>query len=53
MKQNAQNRTYITIRIHKINNKNLFFTKLNRSVTNMQPYTQWYKIERKEYENMW
>ena len=25
-------------------------TKLNRSIQNMQPYIQWYKIEPKEYE---
>jgi hypothetical protein len=30
-KQNIQNRTYITIRIHKHNNKNTLFTKLNKT----------------------
>ena len=40
IKQNAQNRTYITIRIHKHNNKNTQFTKLNRSTQNTQPYIQ-------------
>jgi len=46
MKQNTQNRTYITIRIinititiHTHNNKNTQFTKLNRSIQNIQAYT--------------
>ena len=42
-KQNIQNRTHITIRIH--NNKNTTFTKLNKSTQNIQPYIQWYKIQ--------
>jgi len=33
-----QNRTYITIRIHKHNNKNTKLTKLNKSIKNIQPY---------------
>ena len=37
-KQNMQNRTHITIRIHKRNNKNIWFTKLNKSIQNIQPY---------------
>ena len=37
-KQNIQSRTYITIRIHKHNNKNTYFTKLNKSIQNIQPY---------------
>jgi hypothetical protein len=37
-----QNRTYITIRIHKHNNKNTRITKLNK---NIQPYIQWKKNE--------
>ena len=45
MKQNTQNRTYITIRIHKHNNKNTQFTKLNKNIQNIQPYiyndTKW------------
>jgi len=40
MKQITQNRTYITIRIHKHNNENTQFTKSNRSVQNIQPYIQ-------------
>ena len=39
VKQNTQNRTYVTIRIHKRNNKNTQFTKLNRS---MQTYSHIY-----------
>ena len=35
MKQNTQNGTYITIRIHKHNNKNTWFTNLNRSIQNI------------------
>jgi len=40
MKQNTQNRTHITIRIHKHNNKNTQFTilKLKRSIQNIQLY---------------
>jgi hypothetical protein len=38
---------YITIRIHKHNNKNTQFTKLNRSTQNTQPYIQWQKMEPK------
>jgi hypothetical protein len=49
-KQNTQNRIYITIRIHK--NKNTKFTELNRSVQNIQPYIQCYKMEPKEYERI-
>ena len=49
-KQNIQN---ITIRIHKHNNKNTQFTKLNISTQNIQPYIQLYKMEPKEYERMW
>jgi hypothetical protein len=52
MKQNIQNRTYITIRIHKYNNKNTQFTKLNRNTQNTQPYIQWYKMEPKQYERI-
>ena len=40
-KQNMQNRTYITVRIHKHNNKNTQFTKLNKSIQNIHPYIQW------------
>ena len=43
-------RIYITSRIHKHNNKNTYYTKLNRNIPIIQPYTQWYKIEPKEYE---
>jgi len=35
-----QKRTYITIRIHKIKDKNTQFTKLNRSIQNIHPYIQ-------------
>jgi len=38
MKRNIQNRTYITIRILKHNNKNTQFTKLNISIQNIQSY---------------
>jgi hypothetical protein len=31
------------------NNKNKQFTKLNRSMLNIKPYIQWYKIEPKEF----
>jgi hypothetical protein len=41
-KQNIQNGTYITIRIYK-HNKNTLFTKLNKSMQNIQPYIQWQK----------
>jgi hypothetical protein len=37
-KQNIQNRTYITIRIYKQNNKNTWFTKLNKCTQNTQLY---------------
>jgi hypothetical protein len=33
------NRTYITIRIHKHNNKNTYLTKLKKSVQNTQKFT--------------
>ena len=39
-KQNIQSRTYITIRIYKHNNKNTGFTKLIKSIQNVQPYIQ-------------
>jgi len=29
-----------TIRIHKHNNKNIYLTELNKSIQNIQPYTQ-------------
>jgi hypothetical protein len=48
MKQNTQKGTWIAIRIHKHNNKKTWFTKLNRSIQNRQPYIQWYKEEPKE-----
>jgi hypothetical protein len=32
------------------NNKNTQFTKLNRSIQNLQPCIEWYKIEPKDYE---
>jgi len=35
------NRTYVTVRIHKHNNKETWFTKLNRSIQKIQPYIQW------------
>jgi hypothetical protein len=38
--QNIQDRIYITIRIHKHKDKNTLFTKLNRSIQNIQPYIQ-------------
>jgi hypothetical protein len=38
MKQNTQNGAYITIRIHKYNNKHTQFTKLNSNIQNIQPY---------------
>jgi len=31
------------MRIHKHNNKKTQFTKLNKSIQNVQPYIQWYK----------
>ena len=37
-KQNIQNRTYITIRIHKHKNKNTQITKLNKSTQNIITY---------------
>jgi len=40
MKQNTQNRTHATMRIHKHNNKNTQFTKFNISIQNIQPYIQ-------------
>ena len=45
MKQNTQNGTYITISIH-----DRYLYNLNRSIQNIQLYTQLYKIEPKEYE---
>jgi len=39
--QHNENRiygTYIKIRIHKYNNKNIQFTKLNKIIENIQPY---------------
>jgi hypothetical protein len=38
MIQNTQNITYITIKIHKHNNKNTEYKKLNRSIKNTQVY---------------
>ena len=35
------------------NNKNTKFTELNRSIQNIQPYIQWYKIKPEKYERMW
>ena len=37
-KQNIQNRTYITIKIHKQNNNNTYLTELKKSIQNTQPY---------------
>ena len=37
-KQNIQNRAYITIRIHKYNNK--YLTELNKRIQNIHPNTQ-------------
>jgi hypothetical protein len=37
MKTDYKNRTHITIRIHKHNNKNTSITKLNKSIPNIQP----------------
>ena len=45
-----KNGKYIKIRIHKHNNKTIYFAKLNRSIRNLQPYIQWNKIQTKEYE---
>jgi hypothetical protein len=39
MKQNIQNRTYITIRIHK-HNKDTQLTELNKIIQNLQPSRQ-------------
>jgi hypothetical protein len=47
MKQNIQDITYITIRIHTRNNKNILFTQLNRSIQNIQPYTKQQKCNQK------
>jgi ribosomal protein S7 len=38
MKQNSQNITYITITIHKNNNKSTQFKQLNSTIQNIQPY---------------
>jgi hypothetical protein len=38
VKQNIQNKTYVTIKIHKHNNKNTKFTILNRSIQKILPY---------------
>ena len=40
LKQNIQKGTYITIRIHKHNNTNTQFTKLNKNIQNIQQYIQ-------------
>jgi hypothetical protein len=57
MKHSTQNRTYITTRIHKHNNKNTKFTKLNRSIENIKPYiysdTKWNLKNTKECEIMY
>jgi hypothetical protein len=48
MKQNEQNRTYITIRIYKHNNKNTSFTKLQTEAYKAYNiYIKWKKIEEK------
>ena len=51
MKQNTQNGTYTAIRIHKHDNKNTKFTKLTRSIQNIQPCIQLY--DRIRYDTMW
>ena len=38
MKQNTQNRIYITMRVYKHDNKNTQFTKLNRIIENIKSY---------------
>ena len=52
MKTEILKRTYITIRIHKHNNKNTYLTKLNKSIQNIQPYIQDKIKEPKEHEGM-
>jgi hypothetical protein len=52
MKQNTQNITYITIRIHKHNNKNTQFTKLNRSIQNILTALNTYKRAYKTYSDL-
>ena len=48
--QNTQNKTYVTIRIHKHYNQCTYRTKLNRSIQNIQTYVKLYKMEQKLYE---
>ena len=53
IEQHNENRIYITLRIHKNNNKNTEFTKLNKSI-NLRTaiYTMIKKIEPKEHKIM-
>ena len=40
MEQNTENRTYITIGMHKHKNKITHLKKLTRSIQNIQPHTK-------------
>ena len=49
MLQHTQNETYKTVRIHKYYNQHTYCTKLSRSIQNIQPFVQLYKIEQEVY----